>query len=104
MIEEKLCDVDGQSLNLRCSSFELIHVTNASYGRVKYNKMLCNGEEDAKNVEEDCLQDLTELYASYCQGKYNCTFPILPTVHDWTGDCLAGQKNELIVSYICGKL
>ena len=103
MTEEEICDDEGQSLNLRCSSFEFIRVNQATYGRKKFNKNLCNGEEDSKKVEEDCLEDLTELYSGYCQGKYNCTFPILPTVHQWTGNCFAGQKNELTISYICGK-
>ena len=103
MIEEEVCDVDWQPLSLQCSSFEIIHVTQAIYGRKKFNKDLCNGDEDSKQVEQDCLEDLTELFGSYCQGKYNCTFPILPTIHDWMGDCFAGQKNELTISYICGK-
>ena len=103
MIEEEVCDIDWQQLSLQCSSFEIIHITKATYGRAKFTKDLCNGEKDSKHVEEDCVADLTDLYGGYCAGKYNCSFHILPTVHDWTGGCLAGQKNELTVSYICGK-
>ena len=101
--EKSDCNIDWQPVSLQCPSFESIHVTSAIYGREKQTRDLCNGDEDSKRVSVDCLEDLTVVYLDYCQGKYNCTFPILPSVHDFSGECLAGQKNQLEISYICGK-
>ena len=103
MKEEEVCNIDWQPLSLQCSSFETIIITKAMYGREKLKKELCNGASDSKQVKDDCMVDLTEAYEEYCRGKYNCTFHIFPTVHEWSSECSQNQINELNISYICGK-
>ena len=99
------CGVDNEVTNIKCSTYESVHIKKAVYGRQKLSRNLCNGKQDTKLVRKDCLEDVTISLREECQGKSSCTVPInTVSMHVFEGDCAKEQKNVLNLKFSCGKI
>ena len=104
MEHQELCGVDDEVTNIKCSTFENVHITKALYGREKLKRDLCDGKTDKKVVQKDCLKDVTTALRDECGGKSFCAVPVNGSLHGFEGDCDRGQRNVLDVKYLCGRI
>lgn len=108
----KVCNIEGETMEIKCHSFLSIYARKSMYGRNYTNeKKLCNGEkpDDLKGVDAEgdfCLRDHDGPARENCHGESFCIVPVTGDMDkDWTDkfdvQC-ALLKKELRVDYICG--
>ena len=106
------CNIEGETMEIKCHSFLSIYVRQGMYGRNYTNeKKLCDGEkpDDLKGVDSEgdfCLRHLNWPARKNCHGESICIVPVTGDMDkDWTDkfdlQC-APLKKELRVDYICG--
>ena len=108
----KVCNIEGETMEIKCHSFLSIYARKSMYGRNYTNeKKLCDGEkpDDLKGVDAEgdfCLRDHDGPARENCHGESFCIVPVTGDMDkDWTDkfdvQC-ALLKKELRVDYICG--
>ena len=109
----QVCNIEGETMELKCHSFLSIYARKSMYGRNYTNeKKLCDGEkpDDSKGVDDEgdfCLRKHTWPVRKNCHGESFCIVPVTGDMDkDWTdkfdSQC-APLKKELRVDYICGR-
>ena len=110
----QVCNIEGETMEIRCHSFQSIYARKSMYGRNYTNeKKLCDGEkpDDLKGVDDEgdfCLRHHSSPVRKNCHGESFCIVPVTGDMDkDWANkfdsQC-APLKKELRVDYICGRL
>ena len=110
---EKSCNLQEETMRIKCHSFLSIYIKQTSYGRKFANeKKLCDGQkpDDVKGVIDEtnfCERPMGEDFVSQCQGGDYCVIPVTGDMDsNWpkTFDLsCALLRKELRVEYICGE-
>ena len=110
---EESCNIQGETMRIKCHSFLNIYIRQTSYGRDFANeKKLCDGErpDDIKGVNDEssfCKRHMGDDIVDQCQGDDYCIIPVTGDMdRSWPkklDTTCALLKKELRVDYICGE-
>ena len=109
----QVCNIEGETMEIKCHSFQRIYARKTMYGRNYTNeKKLCDGEraDDLKGVDDKgdfCLRHHSWPVRRNCHGESFCIVPVTGDMdkdwaHTFDSQC-APLKKELRVDYICGR-
>ena len=109
----KVCNIEGETMEIKCHSFLSVYVRKVMYGRNYTNeKKLCDGEkpDDSKGVDAEsdfCLRTFVGPVRQDCHGEPSCIVLVTDEMDKgWTKQFdlqCAPLKKELRVDYICGR-
>ena len=93
LVEATYCSTE--TFNARCAPNYVVHITHATYGRVKVDRCI----EELVGVI--CYVNITSVLRNHCAERRTCQFGVLDQFLLSLDSCPSGLKSQLYAGYRC---